>query len=110
MHAGTSPWITEGIDERLNYVCAVSVVTLWNQGILDGAAERKAFDSLRSPVSRDFLAAHAPNLFGVTLEECVEEPFAELIAYPFFEIPWISHRKQARFHPRKNAKHRPEEA
>src|SRR5262249_21602998 len=92
-HAGTSPWIAERIDERFNHVRAVSVITLWNQGILDGAAERKAFDSLRSPVGRDLLATHPPNFFGVTLEECVEEPLAELIAYPFFEILWISHRK-----------------
>ena len=109
-HAGTSPRIAKGIDERLDYVRAVSVVTLRNQRILDGAAERKSFDALRRPVGRDFLAAHAPNFFGVTLEECVEEPFAELIAYPFFEIARISHRKQARFHPRKNAKRRPEDA
>ena len=108
-HAGASPRIAEGIDEGFDYVCAVSVVTLRNQRILDGAAERKSFDALRGPVGGNFLAAHAPNFFRVTLEECVEEPFAELIAYPFFEIARIAHWEQARFHPRKHAKDRPED-
>jgi hypothetical protein len=102
-HTGTFAWIAEGINERFNYVCAVSVVTLRHQGILDGAAERKAFDSLRRPVGGNLVAAHSPDFFSVTLEECVEEPFAELIAYPLFEIPRIADRKQARLYPRKNA-------
>src|SRR5207237_9877811 len=68
------------------------------------------FDALSGPIGGNFLAAHPPNFFSVTFEECVEEPFPELIADPVFEIARIAHGKQAGFHPRKNTKRRPEDA
>src|SRR4029077_9044852 len=48
--------------------------------------------------------AHSPNLLGVALEESIEETFAELVADPVFEVTRISHRHEARFQPRQNAK------
>src|SRR5262245_21462718 len=108
-HSGTFPWIAEGIDQQFNYLRSISVVVLRNQGILDGTAQRKSFDPLRSPIGGDFLATHSPNLFGVTFEECVEQAFAKLIAYPLFEIAWVSCGQQARFQPRKNTDRGPED-
>ena len=93
-HARASPRITEGMDERLDDFAAVAVVSLRNERVLDRATERKSSDPLSGPVGRDFLAAHSPDFFSVALEECIEEPFAELIAYPFFEIAWVAYRKQ----------------
>src|SRR6266404_7071554 len=109
-HAWTSPRIAKGIDERLNYFRSIPIVALRKERVLNRATERKSLDALRRPVGRDFFAAHSPNFFSVTFEECVEEAFAELIAYPLLEIARISHGKQARFHPRQHAKHRLEDA
>ena len=96
-HARPAPRITKRIDQRLDDFAAIAVVPLWNKGVLDCAAQRESFDTLRCPVGGDFFAAHAPDFFGVALEERFEEPPAELIAYPIFEIPRVPHRKQARF-------------
>ena len=79
-------------------------MTLRNERIFDSAPERKSFNALRRPVGRNLLAAHAPDFFGIALEECGEEPLAKLITYPLFEIAGISHWKEARFNPRNNAK------
>src|SRR6266478_8958792 len=109
-HAWTSPRIAKGIDERLNYFRSIPIVALRKERVLNRATERKSLDALRRPVGRDFFAAHSPNFFSITFEECVEETFAELIAYPLFEIARIPYREEARFHPRKNAKNRFENA
>src|SRR6266516_4787681 len=69
-HAGTSPRITERIDERLNYFRAIAVVSLWRECVLDRATQRKSSYALRGPVRGNFPAAHTPNLFGEALEEC----------------------------------------
>ncbi len=98
-HAGTSPRIAEGIDECLDYFRPIPIIALRKERVLDRAAERKSFDALRGPVGRDFFAAHSPNFFGITFEECFEEPFAKLIAYPLFKIARVPHREEARFHP-----------
>ena len=105
-HARPPTWITKRVDERLDDSAAVAVVPLRNERVLDGATERKSSDALRGPVCRNFPAAHPPDFFGVALKECVEEPFAELIAYPLFEIARIPHRKQTRFQPGKDTQSR----
>ena len=109
-HARAAPGITERIDQRLNNFATVAVVTLRNQSVLDRAPERKSPDPLRRPVGGDFLAAHTPDFFGVALEECVEEAFAELITNPLFEIARVPHREESRFQPGKNAERRFEDA
>ena len=65
---------------------------------------------MRRPVGRDLSATHSPNFFGVTLEEDIEEPFAELIAHPVLEIAWIAHRPEPGFEPGENAQKRPKNA
>src|SRR6266404_1206493 len=97
------------MDERLDHLAAVAVITLRDESVLDCAAEGKSSDPLRRPVGGDFLAAHPPNFFGVALEKGVKEPFAELIAHPLFKIARISHRKEARFQRGKNAQSRSED-
>src|SRR6266581_951976 len=92
-HAWTSSRIAKGIDERLNYFRSIPIVALRKERVLNRATERKSLDPLRRPVGRDFFAAHSPNFFSITFEECVEETFAELIAYPLFEIARIPHRE-----------------
>jgi hypothetical protein len=64
-HAGTSPRIAKELIKVLNYVRAVSVVTLRNQRILDGAAKRKSLNALRSPVGGEFLLQLMPQTFSV---------------------------------------------
>src|SRR5437773_2213542 len=109
-HAGTSPRIAERIDERLDYFRSIPIIALRKERVLDRAAKRKSFNALYGPVGRDFFADHSPSLFGITFEECVEEPSAELIAHPLFKIARVPHWEEARFHPRKNAKNRFENA
>jgi len=65
---------------------------------------------LRCPVGGNFLTTHSPDFFGVTLEECVEQSFAKLIANPFLEIFRIPDREQTSFQPGKNAQNRFENA
>ena len=74
--------------------------------VLDGAAEGEAFDALCRPISGDFFAAHAPDFFGVTLKEDIEEAFAKLVADPIFEVARIADRKETRFEPGQNAEDR----
>ena len=49
------------------------------QPIDDGGAEAQALDALGGPIGRDVVAAHAPHLFGVGLEEDRKEPLTELL-------------------------------
>ena len=65
----------------LSFGCA-----LREERVPDGAAERQTLDALRGPIRGDLLAAHPPDLFGVGLEEDVEEAFAELVADPVLEV------------------------
>src|ERR1041384_218683 len=109
-HAGTASWIAKRMDERLDDLAPVAVVPLRNEGVLDRASERKSPDPLRGPVCGDFLAAHPPDLFGIALEECIEQAFAELIAYPLFEVARVTHWKESGFQPREGAESRFENA
>ena len=109
-HAGTFARILEGIDQRLDDLGFVLRLPLREERILDRAAERKAFDALRRPVGRDLLAAHAPDLLGVALEEGVEETLAELIAHPILEVVRVAHREKPRLEPGEDAEGRLEDA
>src|SRR6266566_461935 len=109
-HAWAPPRIAKGIDERLNYFRSIPIIALRKERVLDRAAERQSFDALRGPVSRDFFAVHSPNFFGVTFEKRFEEPFAELIAHPFFKIARMPHREETRFQPGKDTENRVKDA
>ena len=84
-------------------MASVAVAALREERILDGAAQGKTFDALRRPVGRNVLATHAPNFFGVTFEERVEEAFAELITHPILEVARIAYWKKPRLQPGENA-------
>ena len=79
-------------------------MALRKERVLDRATQGKAFDSLRCPIRRNFLATHPPHFLRVTLEECIEEPPAKLIADPFFKVTGIAHRKETRLEPGKDTK------
>ena len=58
------------------------------QRMLEGRSQRESLDALHRPVGGDLAATHAPDLFGVGLEEDAEKPFTKLIDYPLLEISW----------------------
>src|SRR5262245_39071164 len=77
-HAGAAAWVTEGVDQRLDDLATLGgFLLLGPQGVQDGGLQRESLDALSGPVGGDLLAAHSPDLFGVGLEEDVEEPLAE---------------------------------
>src|SRR5271165_7273916 len=47
--------------------------------MLEGPGNAKALDTLRAPLGADRGARNAPDLFGIGLEKCVVELFAEAI-------------------------------
>jgi len=67
---------------------AIAIVPLWNERVLDRAAERKSSDPLRAQSGGNFLQL-MPQTFRITFEECVEEAFYRIDCYPVFEIPRI---------------------
>ena len=64
--------------------------------VLHGRRQIQILDALRGPVGADIAALHAPHLFGIGLEEDLEQPPAEPVAHPFLEACLGERRKGAR--------------
>ncbi len=72
---------------------------LKSQGALHTINKRlrkiEPLDSLGRPIGRNLIAIHAPDLFGIGLEEDRKKPFAEFIAHPLMEGLGIADWKRA---------------
>src|SRR5579864_2997084 len=87
-HSGTTPWISEGFKERLGPHSVIGLLVETEralEAIEYRASKAEALDALRRPICRNFVAGHAPHLFGVGLEEDREELLAELVDGPVLE-------------------------
>ena len=70
--------------------CAMSlprgrVLKVRLEKVSDSAGERESLDALRAPLGADLIAAHAPDLFRVGLEEGEVELAAEAVDEEVFE-------------------------
>ncbi len=89
--AGAVHGIEELLDERGFRVLLreVAAARLRAEGALeevsDSAGERESFDALRTPLGADLIAAHAPHLLRVGLEEGEVELAAEAVDEEVFE-------------------------
>ncbi len=79
--AGAEAGIEKIADERLGRRRGFLAL----EGADDSLAQGKSLDALRGPVGADLVAGNAPDLFGVGLEEDLEEPLAEAVGDPLGE-------------------------
>ena len=88
-HAGTLARILERVDQGLDDLAVLLRTAPRAQRVAQRVRHRapqvEALDALRGPVGRDLVAAHAPHLLGVGLEEDREQPLAELVGDPVVE-------------------------
>src|ERR1700732_2709428 len=95
-HAGAAARITKRFDQGFG---AGATPRLKSQGPRDAIDEclRKIepLDSLGRPIGRNLIAIHAPDLFGIGLEEDRKKPFAEFITHPLMEGLGIADWKRA---------------
>src|SRR5580704_7898119 len=95
-HAGAPARITKRFDQGFG---AGATPRLKSQGARDAIDEclRKIepLDSLGRPIGRNLIAIHAPDLFGIGLEEDRKKPFAEFIAHPLMEGLGVADWKRA---------------
>ncbi len=88
-HAGALARIAEGFNQRLRRGLAAIAPLVQAEGarqaVANRCAEAEALDALRRPVGGDGVTAHAPDLFGIGLEEYREQPLPELVAHPLVE-------------------------
>src|SRR5205085_322743 len=88
--AGSLAGVAEAPDQSLDDIAGFGTADC---GWHDRAAQRvghcapkvEALDALRCPIGRNLVARHSPDFLRVRLEENREQPFAELIRYPFVE-------------------------
>ena len=86
-HSGSAARIAEALDEGLGGGAVLLLAELQRapHAVHHRAQQAQALDALRRPIGGDVIAAHAPHLLGVGLEEDGEEPLAELVAHPLME-------------------------
>ncbi len=78
------------LDQRLDLLAALLRRGAARQRVAQRVRHRapqiEALDALRRPVGRDLVAAHAPHLLGVGLEEDREQALAELVGHPVVKV------------------------
>ena len=96
-HARTLAGILERLDERLDLLAVGRTASGCDrvaQRVRHGAPQVEALDALRRPVGRDLVAAHAPHLLRVGLEEDGEQALAELVGDPVVEALGVLGRER----------------
>ena len=83
--AGTEPGIAEAIDQRLDDGAIALGLPADTEARDDGLVEVEPLDALGGPIGGDIVAVHAPDLFGVGLEEDLEQAAAEVVDHPLLE-------------------------
>ncbi len=63
--------------------------------VLHGRRQIQILYALRGPIGSDLAAAHTPHLFGIGLEEDLEQPPAKPVAHPLLEAFLAERRKGA---------------